>query len=73
MLVVDLVGRLPIARGLAYLGAGPVEDMVNTADDMLFGRILGAARTSQRFRRTLATIWIDDQKRIRELKVFFKK
>lgn len=70
---VDLANACSSAQALAYLGAGPVEDLVKAADDALFGRILRAARTSPRFRRALATIWIHDQKRIRELKLFFKK
>jgi hypothetical protein len=52
---------------------GPVEDLVKVADDLFFGQIVDAARKSPRFRRALATNWIDDPKRIRELTVFFKE
>ena len=59
------------AQALAYLGAGPVEDLVKRVDDELFARILKLARKSARFRRALATIWIDDEARTRELRVLF--
>jgi hypothetical protein len=72
-LVVALADYCLSAQGLAYLGAGPVEDLVKRADDELFERMLKAATKNARFRRALATIWIDDNARIRELKQFFRQ
>jgi hypothetical protein len=70
-LLVDLAEFCASAQALAYLGAGPVEDLVKRADDALFARMLTAAQKSARFRRALATIWIDDERRIGELDEFF--
>ncbi len=58
-LVVDLADACPSAQGLAYLGAGPVEDLVKTANDVVFGRILalpgGANAFGVRWRRSGST------------------
>ncbi|MGZ3426238.1 MAG: DUF6869 domain-containing protein [Polyangia bacterium] len=72
-LTVELAEYCVSAQALAYLGAGPVEDLVKTADDALFARILKAARKRPRFRRALATIWIHDETRIRALKLLFRE
>ena len=50
----------PQAESLAYLGAGPVEDLLNDHAALFFDEIEAAARTNERFRYALRCAWFDD-------------
>jgi hypothetical protein len=56
-LVVALVRSAPDDR-LEYVGAGPVEDFVETHGAALVDWIVGEARRDPRFRAALASIWL---------------
>jgi hypothetical protein len=60
------------SQGLAYLGAGPVEDLVKHGDEALLEHLLGAAERSGRLRRALATISINDKSKSKRLRQFFR-
>ena len=50
----------PQAESLAYLGAAPVEDLLNDHAARFFDEIDAAARTNERFRYALRCAWFDD-------------
>jgi len=56
-LVEALVRAAPDDR-LGYIGAGPVEDLVEQHSAVLIDWIEGAARRDPRFREALASIWL---------------
>ena len=56
-LVVTLIRTAPDER-LEYIGAGPVEDLVNRHGAALIDSIEGEAKRDPRFREALASIWL---------------
>ena len=56
-LVVDLVRAVPDDR-LEYVGAGPVEDLVEKFGPLLIEQIVAAADKDPRFRKALASVWL---------------
>ena len=49
------------ADARAYLGAGPVEDLiVSRGSDVVIDRIEGAARRNDNFRKAVCCAWFDD-------------
>jgi len=72
VVVVALANSCHSTSGLAFLGAGPLEDLVKAADGALFDRIINVATDHARFRRALATIWIKDRDKVQRLKTFFR-
>ena len=64
--IVDLLTLLanrapdPQAESLAWLGAGPVEELLNHHAARFIDEIDAAARTNERFRYSLSCAWFDD-------------
>lgn len=64
--IVDLLTLLanrapdPQAESLAWLGAGPVEELLNHHAARFIDEIDAAARTNERFRHSLSCAWFDD-------------
>ena len=56
-LVVALIRSAPDER-LEFIGAGPLECLVETHAGALIDRIIGEAERDSRFREALATIWL---------------
>lgn len=50
----------PTDEALAYLGAGPIEDLIARHAARFIDEIDGAARTSERFRRALQSTWFSE-------------
>lgn len=60
-LLVALADEAPDDAALAYLGAGPVEDLlVYHGSDFVFDAVEGAARRNERFCKALRCAWYDD-------------
>lgn len=55
-----------------YLGAGPIEDLLNANparwDELLAER----CRTSERWRAAMACVWVEHQSRLKKLAVYLK-
>jgi len=73
-ILVAIADAAPDDDALAYLGAGPVEDLiVRSGSDIVIDRIEGAARRSDNFRKAVCCAWFDDdtsgtvRDRLREL------
>jgi hypothetical protein len=58
-LMVALADAADDAQALAYLGAGPIEDVVLAGSPAVVDRIEGAAERSERFRYALRCAWFD--------------
>jgi uncharacterized protein DUF6869 len=59
--LMQIADAAPGDDGLAYLGAGPIEDLlVNHPDETVFDRVDDAARRSESFRKALRGAWYDD-------------
>ena len=60
VLLVELADAAP-DDGLAYLGAGPVENLLRYSDSkVMFDRVEGWARRNDNFRKALGCAWFDD-------------
>ena len=60
-LLVAIADGAPDDTALAYLGAGPVEDLLcSGGSDVVFDRVEDAARRSASFRKALRCAWFDD-------------
>jgi hypothetical protein len=61
-LLVALAEAAPDDQGLAYLGAGPLEELIRDRwrDAVVVDRVEGWARRSDRFRLALACVWYSD-------------
>jgi hypothetical protein len=59
--LVALADAAPDDDALGYLGAGPVEDLINHHGSVVvIDRVEGAARRNQRFRTALTGAWYDE-------------
>ena len=56
-MLLALIDRAPDEESLAYVAAGPLEDMIRKRHDQFGDRILGEARRSPRFRYALTGVW----------------
>jgi hypothetical protein len=60
-ILVAIADAAPDDDALAYLGAGPVEDLiVSRGSAVVVDRIEGAARSNENFRKALRCAWFDD-------------
>jgi Family of unknown function (DUF6869) len=60
--LVAIADAAPDDVALAYLGAGPVEDViVHHGSDVVIDRIEGAANRSENFRKAVSCAWFDDR------------
>ena len=57
--LVTLADTAPDDEALAYLGAGPVEDLIRNASDVVVDRIEGAACRNENFRTAVRCAWFD--------------
>lgn len=58
-LLVSLADAAPDDDAVAYLGAGPVEDLIRLHGQELVEEIDEAARRNERFRLALRSVWYD--------------
>lgn len=59
-LLIALADAAPDDAALAYLGAGPIEDLlVHHGSDVVFDRVEGWARCNEHFRKALRCAWFD--------------
>ena len=59
-LLVRLADAAPDEQALAYLGAGPIEDLLVDPSSALVDEVDQAARKNQNFRYALRCAWFDD-------------
>ena len=57
LLLERLADSAPSEAALAYLGAGPLEDLLHLHDATLIDRVEAAARRSSQFRSAVASVW----------------
>ena len=62
LVVLDALAEAPDAD-LCYLGAGPVEDLLTANPVAWAATLAGRCRTSERWRKVLACVWLDDADR----------
>lgn len=60
-LLVRLADAAPDEQALAYLGAGPIEDLLVDPSPAVVDEIEQAARKNKPFRYALQCAWFDDQ------------
>ena len=61
VLLVELADAAPDNDALAYLGAGPVENLLRDGDSqVMYDRVEGWARRNENFRKALGCAWFDD-------------
>lgn len=56
-MLLALIERAPDDESLAFVAAGPLEDMILKRHDRFGDRILGEARRNPRFRHALGGVW----------------
>lgn len=60
-LLCDLAAGAPDLQALAFLGAGPVEDLLADGDRTVVDAVDAAARRDPRFRTAVRCAWFDDR------------
>jgi hypothetical protein len=59
-IILELVAQAPDEEALAFIGSGPVEDLVNKHGVQFEGPIVSQATTDSRFRLALRHVWPHD-------------
>jgi hypothetical protein len=75
-LVAALVDAAPTLDDCAYIGAGPLEDLLNYQAEAVVDAVDDESRRNERFRRALAAVYIGDGIRgdiARRLRRFFNE